>query len=297
MAGKRSIGFVGAGIMGFHMARRLAESRHRVTAWNRTRAKADRLAPFGVTVVGAASEAGEGADVVIVMVLDGASTDEVILGGGAVRGLLDTMPDGSSLIVMSSIPMETAQRQAKAAGERGVAYLDAPVSGGEIGARDGTLAIMVGGEQARFEALQDVFMPLGRATLVGPAGAGSLAKLANQIIVGNTMASVAEALLLVERGGGDAGAVVEALKGGFADSRILQHHGRRMVDRIFKPGGFASLHYKDSRMALDLAAKLSLELPLTQQTLNIYKALIDLGFGDLDSNATYLELRRRKTPS
>jgi 2-hydroxy-3-oxopropionate reductase len=153
---------------------------------------------------------------------------------------------------------------------------------------------MAGGEQADFDAVQDIFSCLGRATLVGPAGAGSLAKLANQVIVGNTVASVAEALLLVEKAGGDAGAVVEALKGGYADSRILQHHGRRMVERSFKPGGTARVQVKDTKTALDLAAKLRVDMPLTAQTLQVFQGLIDVGFGDLDQNAAYLELLRRK---
>jgi 2-hydroxy-3-oxopropionate reductase len=131
MAGKRNVGFAGIGIMGYHMARRLAEARHRVTAWNRTRAKAERLRPFGANVVDQAGQAGEGADVAIVMVLDGPSSDDVILGGEARPGLLQTLPEGALLVVMSSIPVETAQAQGRMARDRGIRYLDAPVSGGD----------------------------------------------------------------------------------------------------------------------------------------------------------------------
>ncbi len=292
MAQTRSIGFLGTGIMGGHMARRLAEAGYRVTAWNRTRARAEGLEPYGVRLVDEAAQAGEGAEVAIVMVSDGPASDAVIFGerGG---GLLDTLPKDAVLMVMSSIPMETAQAHAKAAAERGLAYLDAPVSGGEGGARDGRLAIMAGGEKAAFDAMQDVFAVFGRATLVGPAGAGSLAKLANQVIVGNTICTVAEALLQAQQGGADPLAVIAALRGGLADSPILQNYGPRMIAGDFKAGGPCRIQLKDTSTAEALAGQLGLELALTSLVKGIYASLVARGDQELDHDAAFLELKRR----
>jgi 3-hydroxyisobutyrate dehydrogenase-like beta-hydroxyacid dehydrogenase len=194
---------------------------------------------------------------------------------------------------MSSIPPGTAAAQGEAANGKGIHYLDAPVSGGEGGARDGTLAIMAGGDLEAFDALAGVFAAMGRATRVGPAGAGSLAKLANQVIVGNTIQTVAEALLLAEQGGADPAAVIEALKGGFADSPILQNHGRRMVAGDFKPGARSAIQLKDTSTAEKLAGTLNLELPVTSVVRQACEDLLANGQGDLDHNALWLALRRR----
>lgn len=293
MPAKRAIGFIGTGIMGGHMARRLAQADHHLTAWNRTRSKVEPLEQHGVNVAASAAAAANGADIVIVMVSDGPASDEVVLGTEDRGGVLDEMTDGSTLVVMSSIPVETAAGQGKAAKAHGVRYLDAPVSGGEPGARDGTLTIMAGGDAEAFEDMQPVFGVLGRSTYVGPAGAGSLAKLANQVIVGNTIQTVAEALLLAEAGGADPGAVIEALKGGFADSPILQNHGARMIAGDFKPGGRCKIQVKDTRTAEQLGQSLGLIMPMTAQACETYQNLVEAGQGDLDHNAAYLDLRRR----
>jgi 3-hydroxyisobutyrate dehydrogenase-like beta-hydroxyacid dehydrogenase len=274
MANAMKLGFAGIGIMGFHMARRLAEAGHPVTAWNRTREKAERLEEFGVH---SAEEAA----------------DAVIFGGEGSGGILDRMAPDATLIVMSSIPPDTAAAQGAGAANKGVCYLDAPVSGGEGGARDGTLAIMAGGDAGAFGALEPVFWVMGRATHVGPAGAGSLAKLANQVIVGNTIQTVAEALLLADKGGADPLAVIEALKGGFADSPILQNHGRRMIGGDFNPGGRCAIQLKDTRTAEELGRTLGLELPVTSLVREVYASLVEAGDGDLDHNAAWLALRRR----
>ena len=290
MADQRRIGFVGTGIMGGHMARRLAEAGHQAVAWNRTPEKAAGLREFGVELADTIADAGRGKDVVVVMVSDGPATDAVILGEG---GLLGAMDRGAVLIVMSSIPMETAAGQASRCAEHGILYLDAPVSGGEPGARDGTLAIMAGGDEAGFEAAEDVFCELGRATYLGPAGTGSLTKLANQVIVGNTIATVAEALLLAEKGGANPYSVLDALKGGFADSPILQIHGRRMLDGNYVPGGPCRLQLKDTRTANETGARFGLSLPLTELTGNLLASLVARGHAELDHSALYLELLQR----
>ena len=293
MQEKASIGFIGTGIMGLHMARRLAEAGHAVSAWNRTAAKAEPLKSFGISIASSSDVAAQDADAVIVMVSDGPASDAVIHGADETGGLLGAMGEGTTLIVMSSIPMQTAATQGRAAAENGIRYLDAPVSGGEPGARDGALTIMAGGDAKAFAAVQPVFAVLGRSTHVGPAGAGSLAKLANQVIVGNTIQTVAEALLLAQAGGADPHAVIEALKGGFADSPILQNHGSRMVSGLFEPGGRCEIQLKDTRTAEELGSSFGLTMPMTNQARETYQNLVDNGQGGLDHNAAWLDLRRR----
>src|SRR4051795_8153604 len=228
-----SVGFLGTGIMGAHMARRIAQAGHKPTAWNRTAAKTEALSAFGVAQACDAAAAARGADAVICMLSSGPVCDETLIGGG----VLGAMRPGSLLIVMSSIPIATAQSQAKLAAERGIDYLDAPVSGGETGAREGTLAIMAGGAQDVFERARPLLEVMGRPTHIGPAGTGQLSKLVNQMIVASTIVTVAEAVLLAERGGADPAKVREALLGGFADSTILRQHALRMIERNFQPGG------------------------------------------------------------
>lgn len=293
MPAQQKIGFFGTGIMGFHMARRLAEAGFEVTAWNRTRAKAEPLAEYGARVSDNPVDAAASADVAIVMVADGPSSDEVMLGPGGESGILEMMGEGTTLLVMSSIPVETAQGQGVAAHARGIRYLDAPVSGGEPGARDGKLTIMAGGDKDAFDDLQPVLSVMGRSTHVGPSGAGSLAKLANQVIVGNTIQTVAEALLLAQGGGADPNAVIEALKGGFADSPILQNHGSRMIAGNFEPGGRCTTQLKDTRTAEELGKSYGLIMPMTAQARETYQNLVDNEQGDLDHNAAWLDLRRR----
>src|SRR4051812_29344925 len=256
MTTPRTIALLGTGIMGSHMARRLAQAGLSVTIWNRDRAKAEKLLQFGVRVAEGPSAACSAADVAIVMLSNGPVVEEVLFSADASgRVPVEAMQRGSVLLVMSSIPVETCQSQAERAKARGIDYVDAPVSGGEPGARDGTLAIMAGGDAGAIDKLAPVFAPLGRATRIGPVGTGQLCKLANQIIVGGTMAAVAEALHFAAKGGADPAAVRQALMGGFADSKILDIHGDRMVKRDFVPGGPAEYELKDLRTAQALAAK------------------------------------------
>ncbi len=288
------IGFVGTGIMGAPMARNLARGGFAVTAWNRSRAKSDALRDSGISVAETAAQAADGADLVIVMLSDGPTCDHVLNDQGDHGApVLPAMASGSRLVVMSSIPVETARDQAERAAARGVGYLDAPVSGGEKGATEATLAIMAGGTQEDFDALRPAFNAMGRPTLVGPAGAGQLAKLANQIIVGNTLATVAEALIFAERGGADPAAVRQALLGGFADSTILQQHGLRMCEGNWTPGGFSKYQLKDLRTAMAFAATLGLDLPVSGVTTGLYEDTVAHGDGDKDQSAVFLELTRR----
>lgn len=287
--GKARIGFLGTGIMGYQMARRLCEAGYPLRAWNRSREKAERLAPFGAEIADDAPTALRDCRIGLCMLSNGPVCDEVLYDQGA----LTAMPEGSLLIVMSSIPVETAQAQARRAAEHGVRYVDAPVSGGEGGATGGTLAIMAGGAPEDIEEAKEVFAVLGRVTRVGPAGSGELAKLANQVIVANTIATVAEALLLAERGGADPAAVREALLGGFADSTILRQHGQRMIEGNFKPGGPAKYQLKDQTTATALARELELELPVSELVQRLFAEMVDHGDGERDHSGLYRELRRR----
>jgi 3-hydroxyisobutyrate dehydrogenase-like beta-hydroxyacid dehydrogenase len=284
------VAVLGTGIMGAPMARRLAAAGFEATAWNRDPAKAAALAAAGVRPAATAREAVAGAEVVICMLSSGEVCDAVLLGEA---GAAAAMAPGACLVVMSSIPVETARGQAAACAGLGLAYVDAPVSGGEKGAQEGTLAIMAGGEAETVARLGPVFAPLGRVTHVGPAGAGQLAKLANQMIVAGTICAVAEALLLAERGGADPAQVREALLGGFADSTILRQHGLRMVTGNFAPGGPAKHQVKDTTTARRLAESLGLDLPVLGEVDALFAALVAHGGGDLDHAAALVELRRR----
>jgi 2-hydroxy-3-oxopropionate reductase len=288
MVSKRRIGFLGTGIMGGHMARRLCEAGHEVAAWNRTRAKAEPLEAHGARIADSPTATAEEAEVVICMLSNGPVCDSLLIE----ERVLSAMPKDSLMIVMSSIPVETARAQAEKALKLGLRYIDAPVSGGEPGARDGTLAIMAGGEQRDFEEARAIFEAMGRPTLVGPVGCGELAKLANQVIVSNTLATVAEALLLAKVGGADPAAVREALLGGFADSTILRQHGKRMIEGDFKPGGPAKYQLKDQRTATALAGALGLELPVSALVEELFDAMVSHGHGDRDHSGIFIELQR-----
>lgn len=288
-AARPNIGFLGTGIMGAPMARRLAEAGFPVRAWNRTAGKAMALAASGIEVAGNAAEAVHDADVVICMLSSG-PVCEAVLGGP--EGAIASMRVGSILVVMSSVPVEMAQAQSEACARRGIGYVDAPVSGGERGARDGTLAIMAGGALATVAALAPIFEPLGRSTHVGPVGSGQLAKLANQLIVASNICAVAEALLMAGRGGADPAKVREALLGGFADSTVLRQHGDRMIRADYEPGGPAKYQVKDTSTALRFAGSVGLSLPLATTVDHLFRSLVDQGGGDLDHSAVFLELER-----
>ncbi|MEE8274157.1 MAG: NAD(P)-dependent oxidoreductase [Alphaproteobacteria bacterium] len=287
------IAVLGTGLMGAPMAVNLIEAGHRVTVWNRTRAKIDPLVDRGATGAGSPGEAVSEADVVVTMLESGPVVSEVLFASGAAGRL----PAGALVIDMSSIPPATARDHAARLEAGGGAHLDAPVSGGTVGAEAGTLAIMAGGRREDFDRAAGVLAPLGRATYVGGHGAGQIAKLANQIIVGVTIGAVSEALLLAAAGGADPSAVREAMRGGFADSRILELHGQRMIDRSFLPGGRCAIHLKDMNTILATADDVSVELPFSKVAHELFEALVDGGGGDYDHSAMLLELERRSAPA
>ncbi len=284
------IAVLGTGLMGARMARNLLQAGHEVAAWNRSPAKARALAGDGAQASDSAAEAVMGADFVITMLSDGAATGAMI-GDNAVT---DALREGAVWLDMSSIKPEEARAQAAHLQGLGFAHLDAPVSGGTKGAEAGSLAIMVGGEAAVFERAAPVFAAMGRPVHVGPAGAGQVAKLANQAIVAVTIGVVAEAMLLLQKGGADPAAVRQALKGGFADSVILQQHGERMTEGNFQPGGLSKFQLKDLENAMGEAGKYGLRLPLTGQLRDRFETLCrEMDGGDLDHSAIYLELKRQ----
>jgi 3-hydroxyisobutyrate dehydrogenase-like beta-hydroxyacid dehydrogenase len=290
----RRIALLGTGIMGTHMARRLAQAGFPVTVWNRNAGKAEQLTQFGVTISDSPSSACAGADVVIVMLSNGPVVEEVLFSADRTgKKPAEAMAAGSVLVVMSSIPVETCQAQAPRLAARGVGYIDAPVSGGEPGARDGTLAIMAGGDANTIEGIADVFAAMGRVTNIGPVGTGQMTKVANQIIVGATVVGVAEALHFVTQGGADPAAVRKALMGGFADSKILNIHGERMVERNFVPGGPAEYELKDLRTAQALAAASGMHFTLLDCLVGMFGDMIDRFGTGLDVAGILQEVERR----
>jgi 3-hydroxyisobutyrate dehydrogenase-like beta-hydroxyacid dehydrogenase len=285
----RRIAVLGIGMMGLPIARRLCAAGHAVRAWNRSPAKAEPLAAQGAVVFHSPAEAVADAELVITLLSDGPAVAEVLFA----QGVAGAMPRGAMVVDMSSIKPAEARAHASRLAAIGSRHLDAPVSGGTVGAEQGTLAIMVGGDAGDFADAEPVLQALGRATHVGPQGAGQLAKLANQMIVGITIGAVAEALLLCERGGADPARVREAIGGGFADSRILQLHGQRMVSGDFSKRAAMTVQLKDMRNALETARETGFEAPVTALFERLYADAVEHGLGELDHSGLFVELARR----
>jgi 3-hydroxyisobutyrate dehydrogenase-like beta-hydroxyacid dehydrogenase len=280
---------LGIGLMGLPMARRLCEAGHEVHVWNRTRAKAQELAAHGATVHDSAAQALQGAQIVISMLENGPVTEDVLFKQGAAAA----MPKGALLIDMSSAKPREARDHAARFTAIGLGHIDCPVSGGTVGAENGALVMMAGGKAEDFARALPVLQVFGRATHVGPHGAGQLTKLANQMIVGGTIGVVAEALLLAARGGADMAKVREAITGGFADSRILQLHGQRMAERDFAPRGRLAIQLKDMRNAVDCAQETGMDAPIVSFFEQLYAAADAHGLGDLDHSGLFVELAAR----
>ncbi|MCG6901588.1 MAG: NAD(P)-dependent oxidoreductase [Rhodobacter sp.] len=286
--GKVRIAVLGTGLMGGPMARNLLKAGFPVAVWNRTRAKADALSGEGAEVADTAAQAVADADFVISMLSDGPAVLEMV------TAVCDGLRSGAVWIDMSSTKPSEARAQARLLAASGHAHLDAPVSGGTRGAQDASLAIMVGGEADVFARAEPVLRALGRPVHVGPSGSGQLAKLANQGIVAVTIGAVAEAMLLLQKGGADPAAVRAALKGGFADSTILQQHGERMTTGNFVPGGLSKFQLKDLRNVMAEAEGLGLSLPMIEDVTARFQTFCDLLDGaEKDHSGLYLELLHR----
>ena len=283
------IAVLGIGRMGAPMAQRLCAAGFAVQVWNRSPDKAQALTAHGATAHAQVQDAVREADLVISLLESGPIVAHVLFELGAAAA----MQPGSLMIDMASIKPAEARDHAARLIALGVAHLDAPVSGGTVAAEAGTLAIMVGGEASDLARALPVLQHLGKATHVGPHGAGQLAKLANQMIVGITIGAVAEALLLCAKGGADMAKVREAIGGGFAQSRILELHGQRMVERDFAPRARMSVQLKDMRNALDTAQSLGFEAPISTLFEQLYAQAIDHGLTDLDHSGLFVELAQR----
>ncbi|MFN3286218.1 MAG: 2-hydroxy-3-oxopropionate reductase [bacterium] len=277
------VGFVGLGIMGKPMARNLLRAGYPVTVHNRSRPPVDELVAEGATDGGSPRGVAEQSEVVITMLPDTPDVEQVTFGP---QGLVEGLRPGSVLVDMSTISPVATRSIAARLRERGVEMLDAPVSGGQRGAEEGTLSIMVGGDPQTFERVRPLFQVLGKNVVhVGPVGAGQVCKACNQVVVALTLQAVAEALVLAERNGVDPARVRQALLGGFAGSRILEVHGQRMLEGNYQPGFRARLHHKDLRIALETGRSAGVPMLGTALVHELLGAVVTRGWGDLDHSA------------
>jgi 2-hydroxy-3-oxopropionate reductase len=289
------VAFIGLGIMGKPMARRLLGAGFSLMVHSRSAGPVDELVDAGAVRAGSASEAARVSGAVITMLPDTSDVELVMLGADGVASA--TLP-GTLVIDMSTIDPEPTRRIADAFAADGVDMLDAPVSGGEQGAIDGTLSIMVGGDAAAVDRAMPMFRAMGKNVVhVGPIGAGQVTKACNQLVVAATIEAVAEALVLAERSGVDPAKVRAALMGGFAGSKILEVHGQRMLDRAFDPGFRARLHRKDARIVLDAAQISDTPVPSFRVvSAQLDRLVEELDGGELDHSALYTVLAPEDTP-
>ena len=284
----KKIGFIGIGLMGLPMAKNILKSGYKLIAFNRSPNKADLLKEFGAEIAKSMGELVNNSDVIITMLTDDKAVDEVMNN----QNFVENLKSGKILIDMSSVKPITAKKHANSLKMKDIDYLDAPVSGGTIGAEEATLAIMIGGDQNVFNEVKDLLKTMGNPTLVGPVGSGQVSKLANQIIVGLTIGAVAEAVTLCEKAGADPIKMISALSGGWADSKVLQTHGKRMINKDFSPKGKTSTHLKDMNNILECADKFNTHLPISNLVKEMYKNLVENGCGNDDHSSLYKEIER-----
>ncbi len=284
------VGFVGLGIMGRPQALNIRKAGYELAVWARRRQSMQPLLDAGSVGCASPKEAAAVSDVTFVMVADTPDVEQVILGPD---GIIEGAKPGSVVVDMSTISPVVTREIARKLGEKNIEMLDAPVSGGDIGAIDGTLSIMVGGKPEVFARVKPLFECMGKNIVhIGANGAGQVAKACNQIIAAVTLEAVAEALTLARRNGADPAQVREAMLGGFAWSKVLEVHGRRIVERDFKPGFKARLHRKDLKIVTDTAAHLGLSLPQASLVASHLNALVGMGLGDEDSAAVVKVIER-----
>ena len=284
----KKIGFIGIGLMGLPMAKNILKSGYKLIAFNRSPNKADLLKEFGAEIAKSLGELVNNSDVIITMLTDDKAVDEVMNN----QNLVENLKSEKILIDMSSVKPITAKKHANSLKLKDINYLDAPVSGGTIGAEEATLAIMAGGDQNVFNEVKDLLKTMGNPTLVGPVGSGQVSKLANQIIVGLTIGAVAEAVTLCEKAGADPIKMISALSGGWADSKVLQTHGKRMINKDFSPKGKTSTHLKDMNNILECANNFNTHLPISNLVKEMYKNLVENGCGNDDHSSLYKEIER-----
>ena len=277
------IGFIGIGLMGFPMAKNLLKSGYKLKVFNRSQDKAERLKEFGAELSTSIKAAVTSSDVIITMLTDDAAVEKVI---GSDEFIKNIKPN-ATVIDMSSINPVLSKKCAKLLKEKKINYLDAPVSGGTIGAEEASLAIMVGGDEKTFKECFDLLKTLGNPTLVGPVSSGQISKLANQIIVGVTIGAVAEAVTICEKSGTNPSKMIEALSGGWADSKILQTHGKRMINKDFSPKGKTTTQLKDMTNIINAGKAVETHLPISSLIKEMYKDLVADGHGNTDHSSLY----------
>ena len=278
-----NIGFIGIGLMGFPMAKNLLKSGYNLKAYNRSQDKADRLKEFGAEISTSIKDVVTNSDVIITMLTDDAAVEKVM----GSDEFISNIKEGATVIDMSSVNPVITKKYAEILKEKNINYLDAPVSGGTIGAEEASLAIMVGGDEKTFKQCYDLLKILGNPTLVGPVTSGQISKLANQIIVGVTIGAVAEAITLCEKSGTNPSKMIEALSGGWADSKILQTHGKRMIDKDFTPKGKTTTQLKDMTNIVDAGKAVETHLPISSLIKEMYKDLVADGHGNTDHRSLY----------
>jgi 2-hydroxy-3-oxopropionate reductase len=292
-----AIGFIGLGVMGKPMANNLIKKGHSLVVHSRSRGPVDELVAAGARAAASPAEVARDASVIITMVPDTPDVEQVVTGA---NGILSTIRSGTVVIDMSSISPVTTRRLSAAVAAKGGTMLDAPVSGGEIGAVDGTLSIMVGGDEAVFNRVRPILNCIGnpeRVVYIGKSGAGQICKICNQIAIGGALAGVSEAFALAKKAGVDASRVRSALLGGFAASRVLEVHGDRILKGTYDPGFRTKLYHKDLRLANETADAHAVSIPVTAVVTQFVNALMAAGDGELDCAAVgkvWLELAKVK---
>jgi len=279
----KNIGFIGIGLMGFPMAKNLLKSGYNLKAYNRSQDKADRLKEFGAEISTSIKDVVTNSDVVIAMLTDDSAVEKVM----GSDEFISNIKESATVIDMSSVNPVITKKYAEILKEKNINYLDAPVSGGTIGAEEASLAIMVGGNEKTFKECYDLLKILGNPTLVGPVTSGQISKLANQIIVGVTIGAVAEAVTLCEKSGTNPSKMIEALSGGWADSKILQTHGKRMISKDFSPKGKTTTQLKDMTNIINAGKAVETHLPISSLIKGMYKDLVADGHGNTDHSSLY----------
>jgi 2-hydroxy-3-oxopropionate reductase len=277
------VGFIGLGIMGKPMARNLMEAEYELTVHNRSPEKAEELGEEGAAVAGSPREVAQKSDVIITMLPDSPQVEEVVAGED---GVLEGIKEGSLLVDMSTISPVVTEELAEKLKERGTSMLDAPVSGGDIGAIEGTLSIMVGGDQEDFQRAKPLFEVMGKTiTHVGPSGSGQVVKAANQIVVALTIEAVSEALVLGSKGGVAPETILDVLSGGLAANKVMEVKRQKFLEHTFDPGFRSELHHKDLGIALSAGREYGVVLPVTAIVEQMLLAMKNKGWGGEDHSA------------
>ena len=269
--------------MGFPMAKNILKSAYNLKAYNRSQDKADRLKEFGAEISISIKEVVTNSDAIITMLTDDSAVEKVM---GSYE-FISNIKEGATVIDMSSVNPVITKKYAEILKQKKINYLDAPVSGGTIGAEEASLAIMVGGDEETFKNCYELLKKMGNPTLVGPVSSGQISKLANQIIVGVTIGAVAEAVTLCEKSGTNPNKMIEALSGGWADSKILQTHGKRMIDKDFTPKGKTTTQLKDMTNIINAGKAVETHLPISSLVKEMYKNLVADGHGNTDHSSLY----------